>query len=68
MQYARQNNFQPLGIVILAENGDFSDFMDEDAIPRKTWISRNTYFISTRCFGASVCRAHQTRRLRHEGY
>jgi hypothetical protein len=33
MQYARQNNFRPLGIVILAENGDFSDFMNEDAIP-----------------------------------
>jgi hypothetical protein len=32
MQYARQNNFRPLGIVILAENGDFSDFMNEDAI------------------------------------
>jgi len=32
MQYARQNNFRPLGIVILAENGDFSDFMNDDAI------------------------------------
>jgi hypothetical protein len=32
MQYARQNNFRPLGIIILAENGDFSDFMNEDAI------------------------------------
>ena len=33
MQYARRNNFRPLGIVILAENGDFSDFMNDDAIP-----------------------------------
>jgi hypothetical protein len=33
MQYARQNNFRPLGIVILAENGDFSDFINDDAIP-----------------------------------
>jgi hypothetical protein len=33
MQYARQNNFRPFGIVILAENGDFSDFMNDDAIP-----------------------------------
>jgi hypothetical protein len=32
IQYARQNNFRPLGIVILAENGDFSDFMNDDAI------------------------------------
>jgi len=32
MQYAQKNNFRPLGIVILAENGDFSDFMNEDAI------------------------------------
>ena len=33
MQYARQNNFRPLGIVMLAENGDFSDFMNDDGIP-----------------------------------
>jgi hypothetical protein len=33
MQYARENNFRPLGVVVLAENGDFSDFMNEDAIP-----------------------------------
>src|ERR1700756_621351 len=33
IQYARQNNFRPLGIVILAENGDFSDFMNDNAIP-----------------------------------
>jgi hypothetical protein len=33
IQYARQNNFRPLGIVILAENGNFSDFMNDDAIP-----------------------------------
>jgi hypothetical protein len=33
MQYARENNFCPLGVVVLAENGDFSDFMNEDAIP-----------------------------------
>ena len=33
MQYARQNNFRPFGIVILAENGDFSDFMNDDGIP-----------------------------------
>jgi len=32
MQYARENNFRPLGVVVLAENGDFSDFMNEDAI------------------------------------
>ncbi|MGA9508702.1 MAG: hypothetical protein WBV55_08675 [Candidatus Sulfotelmatobacter sp.] len=31
MQYAQENNFRPLGIVVL-ENGDFSDFMNEDAI------------------------------------
>jgi hypothetical protein len=33
MQYARQKNFRPLGIVMLAENGDFFKFMNEDAIP-----------------------------------
>lgn len=33
MQYARQNNFRALGIVMLAENGDFSDFMNDDGIP-----------------------------------
>src|ERR1700722_6236829 len=32
MQYARENNFRPLGVVVLAENGDYSDFMNEDAI------------------------------------
>jgi hypothetical protein len=32
MQYAQENNFRPLGVVVLADNGDFSDFMNEDAI------------------------------------
>jgi hypothetical protein len=31
-QYAQENNFRPLGVVVLAENGDFSDLMNEDAI------------------------------------
>jgi hypothetical protein len=32
MQFARENNFRPLGVVVLDENGNFSDFMNEDAI------------------------------------
>ena len=32
MHYARENNFRPLGIMILAENGDFSDFMNDEGI------------------------------------
>src|SRR5438876_726168 len=36
--------------------------------PRKTWISRNTYFMCTHCFGASVFRLHQIRTLSHERY
>jgi hypothetical protein len=35
IRYAQEHNFRPLGIMVLAENGDFSDFMDEDDIPRE---------------------------------
>jgi len=34
----------------------------------KTWISRNTCFMSMRCFGASVFRAHRIDTRSHERY
>ena len=32
MAYARQNELHPLGIVVLHENGGYSDYINEDAI------------------------------------
>src|SRR5258706_15987854 len=32
MDYARKNSLRLLGIIILAENGDYSDFMNDEGI------------------------------------
>jgi len=33
MTYARQHAFRPLGMVVINEEGDYSDFVDETALP-----------------------------------
>lgn len=32
VDYARKNSMRPLGVIVVAETGDYSEFMNEDAI------------------------------------
>jgi hypothetical protein len=48
MRYARENSFRPLGIAMLAENGDFTDFMNEDAIaPEDLEFAKHLFHVHT---------------------
>ena len=65
MQYARENNFRPLGVVVLAENGDFSDFMNEDAIATEDLdFAKHLFHVHAMfwcfCFASTPCQDAQS--------
>ena len=44
--YCRQNNMYPLGLVTLAQNGDYADYIDSDYIGKNEILSRDQKFVT----------------------
>jgi len=49
LAYCKIKNMYPLGLVALAENGDYADYIDSDYISKNAILSRDQKFV-TRLF------------------
>lgn len=45
--YCKKMNMYPLGLVALAENGDYADYIDSDYISRNEILSRDQKFVTS---------------------
>lgn len=46
MAYCRERNMYPLGLVTLAENGDYADYIDSEYISKNAILSRDKKFVT----------------------
>ncbi len=46
VEYCKKKNMYPLGLVALAEDGDYSDYIDSDYIAHNEILSRDKTFVT----------------------
>jgi hypothetical protein len=66
MDYARKNSLRLLGIIILAENGDYSDLMNVEGIASQDQASQRSCSKRTRIIGFALYRGSRSNRWSHE--